>query len=449
MASSVNFTAKYECAGCGDDIHGVGSLVRVQCVESGVVLCPECFAAGVEVGSHRAHHAYQFMDNGDFSPLDNDWTAKELVQLLDGLEQFGYGNWNDVSRYVGSSKTALECRDAVNNILVSGPIGSMTYKEALRGRAVDHTASSSAHPAPAASPAPANLSLHQLLALGFMPARDDFELEHDNEAEVLVSSIEAAGTAGGAGLGRLEPEEEQLEAGLKLAHVQMYQTKLRERERRKHVSKDLALVEGFFNSVTGKLSAPKPKKKDSKQELLDKFKFVASFQGTEEYKKVLAGMSKEREIKHRIKELHRYRKNGISQLQEAESYEAERIKRNKKKADRKKALEAGLPEPPSAEPSPVKDPAGGEGGKVTDLDNVTSILGLPGYEVLSHNERRLCTSLRLHPSLYISYKTCLLRDHLQKKKGQSPKPVHPSGLDKVHRRKIFNFLLHSGWISAY
>ena len=30
MASSVNFTAKYECAGCGDDIHGVGSLVRVQ-----------------------------------------------------------------------------------------------------------------------------------------------------------------------------------------------------------------------------------------------------------------------------------------------------------------------------------------------------------------------------------------------------------------------------------
>ena len=52
--------------------------------------------------------------------------------------------------------------------------------------------------------------------------------------------------------------------------------------------------------------------------------------------------------------VHRYRKNGISQLQEAESYEAERIKRNKKKADRKKALEAGLPEPPSAEPSPVK-----------------------------------------------------------------------------------------------
>ena len=40
------------------------------------------------------------------------------------------------------------------------------------------------------------------------------------------------------------------------------------------------MVEGFFNSVMGH-------GKDSKQELLDKFKFVASIQGTEEYKKVI------------------------------------------------------------------------------------------------------------------------------------------------------------------
>ena len=53
----------------------------------------------------------------------------------------------------------------------------------------------------------------------------------------------------------------------------------------------------------------------------DKFKFVSSFQGIaiEEYKKVLAGVSKEREIKVRIKELLRYRKNGINNLQESES----------------------------------------------------------------------------------------------------------------------------------
>ena len=248
-----------------------------------------------------------------------------------------------------------------------------------------------------------------------MPARDDFEMEYENDAEVLVSGIEAA--PGGT---RLEPEEEELESNLKLAHVEMYQKKLKERERRKKVSNELSLVENFFkenpyNAMTGKMTIPKPKKKDSKQELLDKFKFVTNIQSSEEYKKLMASVSKEKEIKYRIKELQRYRKNGINSLTEAESYEAERMKRNKKKSERKRG---GHEEGQMQEQGTVKEEA-----KTVDLDNISSIVNLPGYDVLSLNEKRLCTSLRLHPKLYISYKTCLLRDHLQKKKGQSPKPV--------------------------
>jgi len=171
---------------------------------------------------------------------------------------------------------------------------------------------------------------------------------------------------------------------------------------------------------------------------------MSGVQGIEEYKKLVASITKEKELKSRIKELIRYRKNGIHQLNEAEQYEAQRIRRNKRKAERKRLLEGGETSGLGEEAvSPVKE----ENNQ--DLDGITSITGLPGCDVLSVNEKRLCTSLRLHPSLYISYKTCLLRDHLSKKKGQIPKPVHPSGLDKLHRKKIFNFLLHSGWISAY
>jgi len=446
---SLNFNQTFKCVSCGDDIYS-NSLLRVVCVECvpPIDLCLECFSSRAELGQHKAYHSYKLLDNGDFSPLGNDWTAKELVQLLDGLEQFGHGNWNDVSRYV-ETKGPTDCRDAVNNMFVSGPIGSSTYKESERGNATDHT--SPPVLTNSSSSTPSNLSLHELIVLGFMPARDDFEVECENEAEILVSGIQAA-----SGGNRVESDDEELETGLKLAQVDMYKNKLKERERRKQVAKDFGLVETFFkenplNASTGKISAPKPKKKDPKSEVFEKLKVVSSFQGVEEYKKMVASVSKEKDIKSRIKELLRYRKNGISTLTEAESYESQRLKRNKRKAERKKALESGTISvgndnnaSSSYDQSPIKDEF-----KKADLDKLSSIVGLPGYELLSVNEKRLCTSLRLHPNLYLSYKTCLLRDHLQKKKGQSPKPVHPSGLDKLHRRKIFNFLLHSGWISAY
>ena len=68
---SGNFSAKHECAGCGDDIH-LTSLVRIQCTETSLAFCPECFAAGVEVLGLTAHLGYRLMHNGDLLPLNND-----------------------------------------------------------------------------------------------------------------------------------------------------------------------------------------------------------------------------------------------------------------------------------------------------------------------------------------------------------------------------------------
>ena len=73
--------------------------------------------------------------------------------------------------------------------------------------------------------------------------------------------------------------------------------------------------------------------------------WVCLQQGIEEHKKLIASVTKEKELKTRIKELirywwdtfsictskhyRRYRKNGIHQLSEAEQYEAQRVRRNK------------------------------------------------------------------------------------------------------------------------
>merc|ERR1719177_77965 len=109
-----------------------------------------------------------------------------------------------------------------------------------------------------------------------MPVREDYEVEHCNEAESLVAGIEAC-----AGKG-----EDEVETLCKLAQVDMYKEKLRERDRRKTVVKELGLIEAFFkenslNSATGKLSAPKLKKRDPRTEVFDRLKVFNGVQGIE------------------------------------------------------------------------------------------------------------------------------------------------------------------------
>ena len=58
--------------------------------------------------------------------LGGEWNQDELVQLLEGLEQFGYGNWTDVACYV-DTKNPTECRNAANQYFVNGKKEFMLY----------------------------------------------------------------------------------------------------------------------------------------------------------------------------------------------------------------------------------------------------------------------------------------------------------------------------------
>ena len=91
---------------------------------------------------------------------------------------------------------------------MTGPIGSLTYKESERGNATDHTSPSQV-PTTTSPSTPSNLTLHELIVLGFMPARDDFEVEFENEGEILVSGIQASSCGGN----RVESDDEEVGRG--------------------------------------------------------------------------------------------------------------------------------------------------------------------------------------------------------------------------------------------
>ena len=451
---------------------------------------------------------------------------REQLILLDTVEARGYGNWEDIAKSINADlgannsshplyKSPQAARDHFGAVFLHGSMGRLLWREDQRGRALDHTGGAN----PALSPVKtegqgglgggnAHLTSHESILLGYLPIRDDFEVEYDNEAESLVSHLihlpnssqsgnqqaSRGSTEGPGGGDSLTPEGDNLDNELKVAQVEMYKSRLRQRERRKKVVRDHTLISNFFreNPITydhrghAMLSAPKVKKsagnssaggvsggtnKDlTSPEALEKLKLLAEFQSVPEFQAFMANINKEKEIRSRIKDLIRYRKNGVRKLADTSDFESQlKVRKINKKRNEKRQKAAAAAVAAAADGSPsTASPAFMGGGSSSPLSIKSfdmevgvasprasgspvpfSLSAYPGYDILSANEKKLCSNLRLTPAHYISYKTCLLTNHLQKKKGLAPKPLQPIGLDKNNRKVIFNFLMRAGWITAY
>lgn len=138
-----------------------------------------------------------------------------------------------------------------------------------------------------------------------MPNRDSFEREYDPTAETLISSL------------TLTSEDNETDYLLKLAHVDMYTRRLRERARRKRVVRDYQLVANYFR---GKNSNTQRTSKDQR-EFRDRFRVFAQFYSSQEYDHLLASMERERELRIRLSELHRYRWNGLTKIDDCLHFE--------------------------------------------------------------------------------------------------------------------------------
>jgi len=174
-------------------------------------------------------------------------------------------------------------------------------------------------------------------------------------------------------------------------------------------------------------------------------------------------MQKEKELKIRIKELVRYRRNGLTKLEDCGEFETARYKREKRKENKKKAGSSGAVH--HRKSSMVSKRQEEKGSEDTTLEQQGSAGGddiikeeesreevdvslLAGAELLSVREKKLCRSLGLRPASYITLKAVLLKDHLLRRQGVPVKACHPYGLDKIRRRRIINFMVSSGWITT-
>ncbi|XP_058790047.1 transcriptional adapter 2B [Phymastichus coffea] len=304
--------AKYTCTYCQEDIQGL----RIKCVEcSDFDLCLQCFSAGAEIGPHKNDHSYQFMDSGTISIFTGrgNWTAREHLRLLDAIEQFGYGNWEDISKHI-ETRTPEEAKEEYVARYLDGNIGKFTWPstETYTPNLTDATNSDHGPLSPDLTSRlpPLDITTDEATQLGYMPQRDDFERDYNHEAESLVSSL------------FLNPaEDDDLDIALKLAQVDMYTSHLRERARRKRVLRDYQLVAQFFASQKEKKESSKKKQTKEEKDFRDRMRSFAQFYTAQEYEQFLASLEKERELRLRLSELYRYRENGVTRHEECTHFE--------------------------------------------------------------------------------------------------------------------------------
>uniref|UniRef100_A0A3B5Q5M6 Transcriptional adapter n=1 Tax=Xiphophorus maculatus TaxID=8083 RepID=A0A3B5Q5M6_XIPMA len=414
---------KKYCVNCLADV----TNLRLRCTDCpDIELCPECFSAGAEIGNHRRWHGYQQVDGGLFSlwgpEAEGGWTSREEQSLLDAIEQYGFGNWEDMAAHVGPSRTPQEVMEHYVTMYIHGNLGKACIPDSIPNRVTDHTCPSGGPLSPSLTTPlpPLDISLAEQQQLGYMPLRDDYEIEYDQDAEKLISGLS------------VNYDDEDVEIELKRAHVDMYVRKLRERQRRKNIARDYNLVPGFLGrDKKDKEKENTPKRKITKEEKEQRVRLRAlcQFMAHREFEEFFENMHKERVLRAKVRELQRYRRNGIAHLEESAEYEAARHKREKRKENKNVvASKRGIKEE-------SKD------GEFATIENLT------GFELLSDREKVLCNSLNLSPTRYLTVKTIIIKDHLQKRQGIPAKSRLPGYLDKVLKKRILTFLTESGWIS--
>ncbi len=89
------------CHICDRNISNMTQIFCQDCKK--IEICVKCFADGYETQHHKRDHDYRVFSKLDFNLLEENWSAQDELLLFEGLKKFGYGNWEDIRRYIGKT----------------------------------------------------------------------------------------------------------------------------------------------------------------------------------------------------------------------------------------------------------------------------------------------------------------------------------------------------------
>ncbi|KAM4795810.1 transcriptional adapter 2-alpha [Rhinophrynus dorsalis] len=416
-----------KCAACGPPVF---------------LFCLQCFARGSEYKKHQSDHSYEIMTS-DFPVLDVNWTAQEEIALLEAVMDCGFGNWQDVAIQM-RTRTKEDCemhymKHFINNQLFASTLLIMKQAEEEKHMNTAISFQSTEDP-----PRPTFESLLSRDMAGYMPARADFIEEFDNYAEWDLRDIDF-----------VEEDSDILHA-LKIAVVDIYHSRLRERQRRKRIIRDHGLInlkkfqmrqDHLWSLESSNLRMGKPFVVQYGTLLTTDTSFYGwgsalghlGVQGRWNVEETLLTINilDLRAILHAPVYWYVAYINKQGGTRRVSTWihflcHADRISSSMATSGEHSGVH---------QISPVISSSGRRCAPPLDLT------GLPGTEKLNEKERELCQMVRLVPGAYLEYKAALMNEFNKQGSLRLAQARALIKIDVNKTRKIYDFLIGEGFIN--
>uniref|UniRef100_A0A7S1EU36 Transcriptional adapter n=1 Tax=Timspurckia oligopyrenoides TaxID=708627 RepID=A0A7S1EU36_9RHOD len=434
---------RFHCNYCSRDLSRTTRMRCAECVDFD--LCLDCFSVGATLQPHKSTHAYRIVELVVRPAFAEGWGADEEERLLEGLELFGVGNWGGVAKLI-STKTAKETEIHFIRCYLESPCAPLPDPNSVLPALSEKDMILPGIPEDVD---PKTLRVMHLFQedeiAGWMARRGDFLYEWDNEAEDLLADMD------------ITEEDTQQERELKLRVLEIYGSKLDERERRKQFVKSRSMLQ-YKQIVQHEKKLAK-----EERELRERLRVFMRFLSDADSKDFLQSISEERSLRQSIEMLKECRRQGARTLSECQKLGSnnnrnhseipivdvvqQQIAARLKKPSSNTAGQQASGESAGTNSNAAARAIAQFAEKCDEKKTLQDIHFLPGADLLTQVEMELCQQLRVSPQQYLTVKEFLIRESCRvgAVKRKDAKAVK---LDSTKINKIYDYLASCGWIST-
>ncbi|CAH01990.1 chromatin-binding transcription regulator ADA2 [Kluyveromyces lactis] len=432
---------KFHCDICSADCTNRVRITCAVCPEYD--LCVPCFAKGLYNGKHRPSHDYKVIETNSYPILCEDWGADEELLLIKGAQTLGLGNWQDIADHIGS-RDKEEVYDHYLKFYLNSehyPIPDITkdinepQEQFLEKRKKRMERFRERPLEPPRKPMASQPSCHEVQ--GFMPGRLEFETEFENEAEGPVKDMV------------FDADDQPLDIEVKLAILDIYNSRLTTRAEKKRLLFDNCLME--YRRLQ---SLDKKRSKETK-DLYNKIKAFARIMSPLDFEEFSKDILEELRCRTRIHQLQEWRSNGITTLEAGLKYERDKQARimtlerfgsqvysssSSSNTARYRATSAHRSQADYAQNY-------NEGSGRKKLMTISDIQHGADFQLLSAEEQQLCITLKILPKPYIAIKEVLFRELIRTAGQLSKKQCRDLlNIEATKANRIYDFFVSQNWV---